>query len=151
MQYDQVVSREKKMRILLLSLVVASFAGALTFSLAFMRSTPFVYGSSLMERGFESSDADSEESGFGFLEIEPIKISLGGVAKGRQLIFEGYIEVNSENDEDVRKVMPRIMDSLNTYLRAIEYSDIDEPSSLIRLRLHMLRRSANRRWRRKGK
>ncbi len=36
--------------------------------------------------------------------------------------------------------MPRVLDVLNTYLRAVEVRDLEEPSSLARLRAQMLRR-----------
>lgn len=75
-----------------------------------------------------------------FLPIEPLLVSLGAAAEGRQLRFEGYLEVQPEYSEDVVQMMPRIMDVLNTYLRAVDYSDVEEPSSLLKLRLQMLRR-----------
>ena len=42
--------------------------------------------------------------------------------------------------EAVVAVMPRILDVLNTYLRAVEVSDLEEPASAARLRAQMLRR-----------
>ena len=36
--------------------------------------------------------------------------------------------------------MPRILDVLNTYLRAVEVRDLEEPAALVRLRAQMLRR-----------
>ena len=36
--------------------------------------------------------------------------------------------------------MPRILDVLNTYLRAVEVRDLEQPASLARLRAQMLRR-----------
>ena len=36
--------------------------------------------------------------------------------------------------------MPRVLDVLNTYLRAVEVRDLEEPASLARLRAQMLRR-----------
>ena len=36
--------------------------------------------------------------------------------------------------------MPRVLDVLNTYLRAVEVRDLEEPSSLVKLRAQMLRR-----------
>ena len=37
-------------------------------------------------------------------------------------------------------LMPRILDVLNGYLRAVEVSQLDDPTALIRLRAQMLRR-----------
>jgi flagellar FliL protein len=36
--------------------------------------------------------------------------------------------------------MPRIQDVLNTYLRAVDVEDLEEPAALLRLRAQMLRR-----------
>ena len=36
--------------------------------------------------------------------------------------------------------MPRVLDVLNTYLRAVEVRDLEQPSSAARLRAQMLRR-----------
>ena len=36
--------------------------------------------------------------------------------------------------------MPRIVDVLNTYLRAVEVRDLEEPAAMARLRAQMLRR-----------
>ena len=36
--------------------------------------------------------------------------------------------------------MPRVLDVLNTYLRAVEVRDLEEPAALARLRAQMLRR-----------
>ena len=37
-------------------------------------------------------------------------------------------------------LMPRVLDVLNTYLRAVEVRDLEEPAALARLRAQMLRR-----------
>ena len=36
--------------------------------------------------------------------------------------------------------MPRILDVLNSYLRAVELADLEDPSAMVRLRAQMLRR-----------
>ena len=38
------------------------------------------------------------------------------------------------------QLTPRVMDVLNSYLRAVEVSDLEDPSALIGLRAQMLRR-----------
>ena len=40
----------------------------------------------------------------------------------------------------VQAEMPRIVDALNTYLRAVEVRDLEDPAALTRLRAQMLRR-----------
>jgi flagellar FliL protein len=42
--------------------------------------------------------------------------------------------------EEVARQMPRIVDVLNTYLRALDLPDLEEPAALTRIRAQMLRR-----------
>jgi flagellar FliL protein len=72
--------------------------------------------------------------------MEPIMISLPPTASARHLRFTGQLEVEPGTDEAVTEVMPRILDVLNTYLRAVEVRDLEQPASLARLRAQMLRR-----------
>jgi flagellar FliL protein len=37
-------------------------------------------------------------------------------------------------------LMPRILDVLNTYLRAVDVRDLEQPAAIARLRAQMLRR-----------
>lgn len=75
-----------------------------------------------------------------FVEIEPLLISLGGVGNPRHLRFRAQIEVPEDDARSVAKVMPRIVDVLNGYLRALELRDFEQPMSLQKLRGQMLRR-----------
>ncbi|MEM7791980.1 MAG: flagellar basal body-associated FliL family protein, partial [Verrucomicrobiota bacterium] len=56
------------------------------------------------------------------------------------LRFRAQLEIREENREDVEKLLPRIIDVLNSYLRAIDVEDIEGTASLVRLRSQMLRR-----------
>ena len=40
----------------------------------------------------------------------------------------------------VETVQPRVVDVLNSYLRAVKVADLEDPSALVRLRSQMLRR-----------
>lgn len=84
--------------------------------------------------------ATDDELNLEFIRLEPLMISLGGDAAGQNLRFEGFLEVPSSETENVTTLMPRVMDALNTYLRAVEYQDISEPSALLKIRLQMLKR-----------
>ena len=75
-----------------------------------------------------------------FVPIEPIVVSLGPRATARHLVFEGHREVAPGAEAEVVRLMPRVMDVLNTYLRAVEERDFEEPGALPRMRGHMLRR-----------
>ena len=75
-----------------------------------------------------------------FLPIDPLLVSLGGVADGRHLRFAATIEVPRRHQAEVARLMPRILDVLNGYLRAVEPEEFGRPGALIRLRAQMLRR-----------
>ena len=55
-----------------------------------------------------------------FVPMEPIMISLAPGAAARHLRFSGQLEVAPEHAAEVSGLMPRVLDVLNTYLRAVE-------------------------------
>ena len=75
-----------------------------------------------------------------FVAIEPILVSLGPAARARHLRFSGQLDVDPAHSVDVLNEMPRVIDALNTYLRAVEVRDLEDPAALTRLRAQMLRR-----------
>jgi flagellar FliL protein len=66
--------------------------------------------------------------------------SLGKFASSRHLRFQAYLEVESAKADEVKHLSPRILDVLNTYLRAIAERELEDPASMNRLRAQMLRR-----------
>ncbi|WP_305969720.1 MULTISPECIES: flagellar basal body-associated protein FliL [unclassified Mameliella] len=75
-----------------------------------------------------------------FIEVPPVLISLGPNAHASHLRFRASLEVPSEYKSEVEKILPRIQDVLNSYLRALEAQDIEAQGALVRLRGQMLRR-----------
>lgn len=75
-----------------------------------------------------------------FVAMDPIIVSLGSPSDGRHLQFRAELEVPSRHAADVTLLMPRIIDVLNGYLRALEPRDLEGASALTRLRSQMLRR-----------
>jgi flagellar FliL protein len=75
-----------------------------------------------------------------FIPVEPLIVNLGERATARHLRFQAQIEVNGAHAAEVRAVLPRIVDVLNSYLRAVDVRDIEDRSALVRLRAQMLRR-----------
>ena len=75
-----------------------------------------------------------------FVPMEPIMISLPPDASARHLRFTGQLEVEPAHQAEVAALAPRILDTLNTYLRAVEVRDLENPAALQRLRAQMLRR-----------
>lgn len=75
-----------------------------------------------------------------FVDIDPMTISLSPPAHSKHLIFRAKLEVPSQYEEDVALLLPRVVDVLNGYLRALEVGDLESPAALTRLRAQMLRR-----------
>ena len=73
-----------------------------------------------------------------FVPLEPMVISLQGAQK--YLKFTAQIEVDPVAQAEVTAVLPRIVDVLNGYLRAVETAELADPAALMRLRAQMLRR-----------
>lgn len=76
-----------------------------------------------------------------FVPMEPMTITLPRSSRYRHLLFRAELEVAPQYQSDVQKILPRVVDVLNSYLRALDISDIEEPASLTRLRSQMLRRA----------
>lgn len=75
-----------------------------------------------------------------FVPLDPIVVSLPPGASARLLRFTGQLEVAPGDTATVATMMPRILDVLNTFLRAVEPSDLENPAALAPLRAQMLRR-----------
>lgn len=75
-----------------------------------------------------------------FVPVEPLVISLAQGGVTRHLRFRAELEVDLAHESEVVHLMPRIVDVLNTYLRALSLADLEERAALLRLRAQMLRR-----------
>ncbi len=75
-----------------------------------------------------------------FVPIDPVVISLGKVEDNRHLRFTAQLEVEKPAEDEVKQLIPRILDVLNGYLRAVEVAELEDPDALVRLRSQMLRR-----------
>ncbi len=75
-----------------------------------------------------------------FLPVQPLVINLGGNGQNRHLRFQAQLEVNKTAVDDVTLMLPRVVDVLNGYLRAVDISELENPAALVRLRAQMLRR-----------
>lgn len=87
----------------------------------------------------EEFEADQPPTAF--TPLEPIVVSLGGGESAiRQLQFVAQLEVAPEAADQVATLQPRVRDVLNTYLRAVQPQDVEDPAALMRMRAQMLRR-----------
>lgn len=88
----------------------------------------------------EVVDKDHSLPPVAFISTGEMIISLGPTARSRHLLLEAELEVKPEYLADVELLRPRFLDVFNTYLRAVEERDLDDPGSLPRLRSQLLRR-----------
>lgn len=75
-----------------------------------------------------------------FIPMEPMTVSLGDSSQRRFLRFRAELEVAADYKTDIEKLLPRVVDVLNTYLQSLSLKDIEDPSSLLTLRSQMRRR-----------
>ncbi|HEX9857987.1 MAG TPA: flagellar basal body-associated FliL family protein, partial [Paracoccaceae bacterium] len=75
-----------------------------------------------------------------FVPVDPLVISLGSAGTSSHLRMASQLEVAKPHAAEVALLMPRILDVLNSYLRAVEVAQLEDPTALVRLRSQMLRR-----------
>lgn len=75
-----------------------------------------------------------------FINLDPMVISLGDGGSRRHLRFRSTLEVAPQYEADVAQLTPRVLDVLNSYLRAVDMKMLSDPKSLVQLRAQMLRR-----------
>lgn len=75
-----------------------------------------------------------------FVAFDPLVINMPAQSGRQFLRFTAQLEVPPEHLAEVEAVKPRIVDVMNGYLRAVELSDLEDPTVLMRLRAQMLRR-----------
>ncbi len=124
--------RRRSRKPLLLGLVMALALGGGGFFAAYSGLLP----SLLPDRSATSGQAVDSE----FVAVEPMTISLGASSQSRHLRFAAALEVPRREQAEVVRLMPRIRDVLNGYLRAVDPQEFDQPGALVRIRAQMLRR-----------
>jgi flagellar FliL protein len=96
--------------------------------------------------GTDVADNADAESGLAalpdiaFVPVESLVISLGEAQSGRHLRFTSQLEVGSQHVADVTLLLPRIVDVMNSYLRALDAASFDAPATMVRIRAQLLRR-----------
>ena len=123
----------KKGKGLLIGLVLALLGGGASFA----------FTSGMLGGGESAGHAVALETYGGdlaFVPVDPMTISIGNPSDRRHLRFRAELEVDTAVSSDVEKLMPRVVDVLNTYLQSLEMADIEDPSALLTLRSQMRRR-----------
>lgn len=129
---------------LVIGLVLASVLGAAGFFLAYNGLLPI--GGGADDTGTETAgpsagqDAGPAEVALTFVELPPMVVSLGSPGESRHLRFQAELEVAPAGRQQVVALMPRILDALNGYLRAVPSEEFEAPAALVKLRAQMLRR-----------
>lgn len=126
--------RSRKIALASLALAIVGSAGG--FAAMYFDALKFVNSSA-------SADPKAQEyptEMFSYIPIEPLNATISNGNDRFQLRFSAQLEVNKGNEDHVSFLMPRIVDVLNTYLRAIEPDDFTDEFTLIRLRSHVLHR-----------
>lgn len=94
--------------------------------------------------GGGAGHATTEEAGplpdIAFVPVAPLVITLGKAGEERHLRFASQIEVAGPHADEVSHLLPRIVDVLNGYLRAVDAAELSDPAALVRIRAHLLRR-----------
>lgn len=99
-----------------------------------------VHASVQAPEGVDSGESAEDIANLAFIEMEPIVITLRKASGIKHLRFSAHLEVDLVHQAEVEKVLPRVVDVLNSYLRALELKDLEDPMALPKLRAQMLRR-----------
>ena len=75
-----------------------------------------------------------------YVQLDTLVISLGPESRADHLKVGLVIEAEPGRADEVEAVMPRLVDVLNVFLRAVDERDFEVPRSMERLRAQMLRR-----------
>ncbi|CUX80246.1 MAG: flagellar FliL protein [Roseibaca calidilacus] len=75
-----------------------------------------------------------------YMAIEQLTLSLATPGAAQHLRLSAHIEIADGRLAEAEPFRPRFLAVINTYLRAVEPSDLEDPTALIRLRAQLLRR-----------
>jgi len=129
------VPRKRSKKPLLIGIVLALILGGGGFYAAF---SGLILGGSDVET--EADHGPGPLKGVAFVPLETIVVSLGPDSGSEHLRFTAQLEVVDTAAADVSTLSPRILDVINSYLRAIDTASIEDPHAMARLRAQMLRR-----------
>ena len=135
---DVVETPKKSKMPMILGLVLALAGGGGGF---FAMYSGMIGGSGeTAESEHVAEDMPGELPDVGFVELPQLIVPIGGAAEPKLLRFRAHLEVPSTFKEEVESINPRIVDVLNSYLRAVNIQDVSGRDSLPKLRAQMLRR-----------
>lgn len=130
-EQEQTVPKKRRILPLLLVGLLACVLGGAGF---------YVTWSGLLLGESAQAEAATPLPDIGFVPIDPVVISLPETARSTHLRFTAQLEVGTPHKADVVLLLPRIVDVLNGYLRAIDVAELEDPTALVRIRSQLLRR-----------
>ena len=123
---------------LLLAAVAALSLGCAGYLAVGQGFLPGLTGASASGSAAEVASAAGPETMF--LALEPFMVTLPRTDPVRQLRLELQLELPKSAEAAVRAATPRLQATMNTYLMAVDLSDIEDPNEMLRVRMQLLRR-----------
>ena len=133
-------ARKRSVVPLLVALVLSLALGGGGFFAAYSGFLDSVLGGSSKEKEADGPAKPGAMPEIAFVAVDPIVVSLGAGSEARHLRFQAQLEVALGQEAAVASLMPRILDVLHGYLRAVTAEDVERSSALLVLRAQMLRR-----------
>lgn len=119
--------------------VLLALLGAAGGYFGMMQLGPQILPTGLADQAATPPAADSRPAP-AFVAIEPIIVTLPR-ASGREFLrFAATLEVAGNAQAEVSAILPRIVDVMNGYLRAVDPADFENRMILADLRAQLLRR-----------
>lgn len=134
---EKKVAQMKSKKPMLIGLILACVGGGGGF---YATSSGLILASESHSRTQGTDAHQSDTTDIAFVPFDPMIVSLRAGAQARHLRFRAQLEVPLKYENDVTKLLPRVVDVLNGYLGALDVKDLEDSSALIRLRAQMLRR-----------
>lgn len=136
-EIEEETPKKGSKRPLIIGLVLALLGGGGGF---YAVQSGLIFGAPEGENSAATNAHEQALPGVTFVEIDPLVVNLKGNGKNRFLRFRAQLEVAGSQEEEVITLLPRVVDVMNGYLRAVSIADLEAPSGLIKLRSQLLRR-----------
>lgn len=121
--------------LVLLAILAAIGAGSTGFAMAWLGWIP-----SAEQTATSTEPGVKGAPDVAFVPVDVVTIPLGKAGDHQILRLGSQLEVPPDRASEVAHLMPRILDVINTYLRAVDVAELGDPSALLRIRVHLLRR-----------